>query len=307
MSKKAPKQHWYWDARKWGKRGREIAPAVLSILVQRAREGETITYGDLAAILEQRYRFPQTFRKTFYGSPVGLVGYVLQDLGKEWGETLPPLNVIVINKAKKLPGKGADPLLRDYFKAKGERFTQSLRRVLAGEAQQAVFDYGHRWAEVAQALGVDVLKPTIGKLPGDQLLKLPKVGHGDGLESAQHKALKLWVKNNPALFKVYGKFAKGANEILISSGDRLDVLFENDQQRLAVEVKPSHASNDELKRGVFQAVKYRAVMRAEQRALLRVPNAQALLVTIIKPDRETKALLKRLQVEHVLAPKYAED
>lgn len=64
----------------------------------------------------------------------------------------------------------------------------------------------------------------------------------------------------------HGSFATGTNEKHLSSGDRLDAHFDNGKQRLAVEVKTSGCSEDELQRGVYQAVKYRAILRAEQKA-----------------------------------------
>jgi hypothetical protein len=54
-------------------------------------------------------------------------------------------------------------------------------------------------------------------------------------------------------------------------------------------------------------VKYRAVMRAEQRAHCQAPNAQAVLLTTTRPDAGLRALLRRLEVEHMLAPSHAED
>lgn len=304
---KQSSDHPHWDVRPWGKRGRQMAPPTLSLLVKRAREGEPITYSELADRLESEYGFAQPFRKTFYGSPVGLVGYVLQTLGDEWGTTLPPLNVIVVGKTSRQPGSGADPLLEDYFNAVGRSFTPRQRRVLVDEAQRAVFDYGHRWKDVAEALWVRVWTPSAGRSTETDILKLPKRGGVGARESLEHISLKVWAKAHPAFFQRHGRFAPGENEYPLSSGDVVDVHFTNRRQRLAVEVKPSHASPDELKRGVFQVVKYRAVMRAEQRALCQVPNAQAVLLTTTRPDAELWALLRRLEVEHMLAPSHAED
>lgn len=307
MISKQLSDHPHWDIRPWGTRGRQMAPPTLSLLVKRAREGEPITYSELADALESKYGFAQPFRKTFYGSPVGLVGYVLQTLGDDWGTTLPPLNVIVVGKTSRQPGSGADPLLRDYFKAIGQSFTPKQRPVLVDEAQRAVFDYGHRWQDVAEALRVRVWTPSAGRSTENDVLKLPKLGGGGLGESPEHYALKVWAKEHPAFFQRHGRFATGKNEYPLSSGDVVDVHFVNGQQRLAVEVKPRHASPDEVKRGVFQVVKYRAVMRAEQRAQCQVPNAQAVLLTSTRPDAGLRALLRRLEVEHMLAPSHAED
>lgn len=80
----------------------------------------------------------------------------------------------------------------------------------------------------------------------------------------------------------------------------------NGKQRLAVEVKTSRCSEDELQRGVYQAVKYRAVLRAEQKAIRHVPNGEAVLVCTRAPNAETRALIKRLQVRFQKVPMDAE-
>lgn len=104
----------------------------------------------------------------------------------------------------------------------------------------------------------------------------------------------------------YGDFTTGTNEKLLSSGDRLDAHFDNGRHRLAVEVKTSRCSEDELQRGVYQAVKYRAVLRAEQKAIRHVPNGEAVLVCTRAPNAETRALIKRLQVRFQQVPLEAE-
>jgi len=73
-----------------------------------------------------------------------------------------------------------------------------------------------------------------------------------------------------------------------------------------VEVKTSKCSEDELQRGVYQAVKYRAVLRAEQKAIRHVPNGEAVLVSTRAPNAETRALIKRLQVRFQQVPLEAE-
>ncbi len=104
----------------------------------------------------------------------------------------------------------------------------------------------------------------------------------------------------------FGCFTVGKNEHQLSSGDRLDAYFDNGRLRLAVEVKASHASDDEIMRGVYQCIKYRAVLRAEQQALRRAPNGDAVLASTRPAHRKAKALMKRLHISFLLAPIEAE-
>jgi hypothetical protein len=295
-----------WDNSGWTPFGCKIAPLAFPIMIQRAREGRPITYEDLAAEIQRRYKIQQQFRKSAYGAPVGLVGHKLEELGKVWGVLLPPLNTIVINKNKKCAGIGGDPLLKNYLNAKGQRFIEKRRTELHRVAREIVFDYGERWVEVAEAFGAPILKPAYGSARTGRPIKPIKPGGGGGEETPEHRNLKAWVRANPSFLKRFGEFEQGKTEYPLSSGDRVDVHFGNLARRLAVEVKPSHAPKIELQRGIYQVVKYRAVMRAEQEAGLLVQQAQAVLVTTTVPDPESRELMRRLGVIHLVAPKYAE-
>ena len=52
-------------------------------------------------------------------------------------------------------------------------------------------------------------------------------------------------------------------EARLLSGDVVDVLFTNRRRALAVEVKSSQSAVDDVIRGVFQCVKYEAVLSAQ--------------------------------------------
>jgi hypothetical protein len=84
---------------------------------------------------------------------------------------------------------------------------------------------------------------------------------------------------------------------MLSSGDRLDVLFVNAQMRLAVEVKTRGAPAAEIQRGIYQCVKYRATLRAMQLAAAQAPNANAVLVIDGNPPAIVSDLAARLSVD----------
>lgn len=116
-----------------------------------------------------------------------------------------------------------------------------------------------------------------------------------------------WVASHPEELADFGRYPVGTNEKLRSSGDRPDVHFDNGKQRLALEVKTSRCSEDELQRGVYQAVKYRAILPAEQKATRQVPNGESVLVCTRAPNAQTRALIKRLQVRFQQVPLEAEE
>lgn len=295
-----------WTAHGFGEWTQTVAPHVLPILIKHARQGDTLSYTQLSNELAEAGLEPKA-RKTLYGKPVGLVGYVLRELGIRWGVRLPPINALVVGQATGLPGSGADEFVHYFFQRQpAANFLMADRKAMMEEAIEAVKNYGDKWLTVAEALDTPILPLDTGTTDSGQALALPPLPSGYSEESKEHKALKKWVSQHPSFFMQFGHFGPGQTEIQIRSGDRLDVHFENGHQRLAVEVKPSHASPAEFIRGIFQVVKYRAILRAEQQVKSAIPNASAVLVTVKRPDSLAYDLMKRLNVEHVQVPPEAE-
>jgi hypothetical protein len=285
----------------------QVIPDALPVLIRWAQEGEPRTYSDLAQELHDIYGHAIKPRKDLYGAVAGGIAQAIQWLSEQWREPIPPLHAIVINKSTKHPGEGAIRIAPAYFAGK-KLDTEDDRREQLQEAMEDVLTYAG-WDRVARALGAPTLTPSGGRKPNDSVsvLSLPNVQQGGGPESDEHQALKRWVATHPKELEDHGIFSVGSNEKVLSSGDRLDVYFSNTAQRLGVEVKTSHCSEDELQRGVYQAVKYRAILRAEQKALRHVPNGEAVLVCTRAPNADTLALIKRLQVRFQLVPVEAEN
>lgn len=96
------------------------------------------------------------------------------------------------------------------------------------------------------------------------------------------------------------------NEHRLSSGDNLDAYFTNGRESLAVEVKASNASDAELMRGVYQPIKYKAVLRAECIALCKLALCDAVLVSTRLLGKACRALAKLSHVDFVRVPAEAE-
>lgn len=285
----------------------QVIPDALPILIRWAQEGEPHTYSDLAQELHDQFGHAIKARKELYGTVAGGVAQAIEWLSGQWKTPIPPLHVIVVNKQTGHPGDGAVTISPAYFEGK-KLDTEEDKRAHLRQAMDDVFSYPD-WASVAKALGATLLNPRSGAKPADakdQPIPLPTIQQGGAPESAEHRALKLWVGSHPEELADYGTYAFGHNEKVLSSGDRLDVLFDNARKRLAVEVKTSKCSETELMRGVYQCVKYRAILRAEQLALRQVPNGDAVLVCPRAPGKDTKALIKRLGVNFHRVPVAAE-
>ncbi|ATX67513.1 hypothetical protein [Roseinatronobacter bogoriensis] len=102
------------------------------------------------------------------------------------------------------------------------------------------------------------MKPAASKIE-DIIEAARSFGGGEGPE---HKSLKEFVRLNPQCVGLPIGSGEGESEVVTPSGDRIDVIFERMDCIVAVEVKPASAPIHDITRGLFQCVKYRAVLQA---------------------------------------------
>jgi hypothetical protein len=113
-------------------------------------------------------------------------------------------------------------------------------------------------------LGLTPIPKTLEDLnkEGREYSKLQERRRGKG-EGKVHRLLKNYVANNPAVFNLDAQ-KPGKTEFLFISGDRCDVVFDLGQAGFAVVEVKDGEHYVELVRGIYQAVKYRALMIAEK-------------------------------------------
>lgn len=264
------------------------ARIALPLLVRQAEAGMTITYSDLA--LELGMPNPRNLNYV-----LGCVGETLQALSKEWKEKVPPIQCLVINRHTGLPGEGVGWFLADTDVAPHftnyRNLSRKQQRDLVHSQLQRVFTYP-RWNDVLRALD---LKP----LPFDfsDLLKATPQRGGGG-ESENHRLLKEFVAAHPEVIGLL-KTLKGEPEYPLPSGDSLDVSFRNADMWVGVEVKSALSDQSDIIRGLFQCVKYQAVMEAVQRASAIPQNSRTILVLESKLPSRLLPLKNILGIEVV--------
>ena len=79
------------------------------------------------------------------------------------------------------------------------------------------------------------------------------------------------------------------------SGDRVDVVYFADEQVLAIEVKSRDSNRADLLRGIYQCIKYGAVLRAQEDGAREV---RTLLVTETALPDDLARVANRLDVRH---------
>lgn len=251
---------------------------MMPVLIYWAKSGQTYhTYEDLANAIGKK-------RGTWIGHVLGCIQDVIEALSKHTGRKIPTLNALVNQKATGLPADGFEYVSKQYRK-----MSVSDKRIYVDGLNKRTCDYSH-WDWVLSELGLSSFKPLTQEEISEILNPQTHGGCGEGEE---HKKLKDYIFSNPKILGITD-IAKAETEYLLPSGDRLDVYFElSNGDRIAIEVKPSISNDADLTRGIFQCVKYKAVLEAILQVEANDNSIKVLLVTA-RPLTDTHKHLKEL-------------
>jgi hypothetical protein len=226
-----------------------------------------ITYGDLAA--EIGYPLPHIYNDfgKRIGITLGAMGHLFDPIIID-GERVPMLQALAVGSKTKLPSDG----LQEFEKAYASLSTNKKRDFVQCEYAK-IFNFGSKWNQVLEALGVENTET------GEETLRQRRRYNPYGSEgSPEHVALRDWVIANPAFFNL-PEGTVGIPEYPLKSGDKVDVVFTKDKEALlGVEVKSWRSDKDDLRRGIFQCIKYKAVLTAEATAADKIAVIDCLLL-----------------------------
>lgn len=242
----------------WSARAARI---LLPLLIECAQQKRTVYYSEARELL-----FAQGISRahtTTYGYVAGLVGEALLELSEQEGcKPYPPLNVLVVAKKDNLPGSGADYHLGRYLGLRAKNKIQGARRQdYIAQAQKDIFAF-EDWNTVLEKVGLARLR-SIDFDTDDSLPDISYHAHKGTGEGPAHASLKHYIAENPEVIGLGKSYRRGKTERGFACADRVDVFFEHEQYPIAVECKTAYASNDELTSGIFQCVKYKALLEAE--------------------------------------------
>jgi len=243
---------------------KKYAMMVLPHLVHQAEMGEVITYGELARISNLPHQRPLN----------RVLGYIRDEICLP--RELPRINSIVVNKDTHEPGEsfletGTDDLTREEY---SRRFRE--------ERDRAILFTG--WDNLLKELGLTPVTSSQGELDqlADEYNKAMARRGFSGGEGPLHKALKEYIAKRPQEIGL-SALSKPTMEYLFPSADECDVLVElMDKCYAIVEIKVGD-NKGELVKGIYQLVKYRALLVAEKGHGENVP-VQVHLVAYQIPD-----------------------
>ena len=259
----------------------ERARQALPLLARQAEAGNPIFYSDLA----EELGMPNPRNLNYV---LGSIGQTMENLSKAWKVSIPPIQCLVINKSTGLPGEGIGwSLIKKQEFSKLSRAKQ--REIVNGELAR-IYAYP-KWSFVLRSLNLVPTNISFAAL--NNATAREGVGGGEG---ERHRKLKEFVAANPSVIDLSSKTKRGTVECYLPSGDSLDVSFSNSAEWVAAEVKSSISSETDIVRGLYQCVKYQAVMQAVEASENRPRNARAVLVLESKIPRQLVALKNILGV-----------
>lgn len=263
-------------------RSREIVRQMIPILIRWAKLGLTDkTYNDMNHALGYT-------KFSGIGHQLGNVDRVMRVLGDETDEDIPTLNALCKNSSTRLPSSGFSYVYKSY-----DGMTPQEKQIFVAGLNQKAIEYKH-WDWVLDELE---LKPAV-IFTDEELLEISKPIYGGGGEGKEHKAMKEYIAAHPETIGIKGVLAFDTEHVL-PSGDRLDVYFElKNGGCVAVEVKPSTSPDNDISRGIFQCVKYKAVMEAVKAVTYGNYEIKTLLVCGGLMSGQNKQLAEDLSVEY---------
>jgi hypothetical protein len=229
------------------RKAREAFP----LLVRQARGEEPITYSALAAELDM----PNPRNLNYV---LGAIGNTIEQLNGRFREKIPPIQFLVVQKISRAPGPGVSFYVPDVPDFRGLSLRQ--RRHLAAEKRREIYAF-NAWEEILSLLGLQAPPPQLTESSFQALASLASSSYGSE-ESAAHRLLKQFVAGSPTILDLGQVVLKTSQEFLLPSGDAIDVFVETAELWVAVEIKPHHAPLHDILRGLFQCIKYKALLRA---------------------------------------------
>lgn len=261
-------------------KSRVLVKKIIPILIRWAKqERMNITYNDL--IKELGY-----VSFSGIGKQLDNVHVVMERLGVLNGVKIPTLNALVKSKDDGLPSKGFSEVYSVY-----KTMSDSEKKIFVNGLNIQAVEYEH-WDWVLEELG---LTPSIIDIKESEEL-IRSGAFLKGGEGEEHKKLKEYIYNHPEKLGIKRVVHKEMEHILLS-GDRLDVYFElKNGSKIAVEVKPATSPDADILRGIFQCVKYKTIMDAEDTVHGKKSSNRAILVTGGEMSTENKKVREVLGV-----------
>lgn len=273
----------------------EYAKKALVVLVDRvsnyAGGRKEMTYGELGAAIGM----PGPYNTNLFGKRIGEVlgrmGHLLDDKVID-GEPVPLIQALVVSSSTRLPSDG----LKE-FNATYPKLTTAKKRDFAANEYDRIMRFGTRWFRLLEQL--DLIADASGNStpqPSPQFGRHHRFG-SEG--SPEHRRLRDAILDDPSLVGLTLATWEAITEYPLRSGDSIDALIETKDVRYAIEVKSVRSGPDDIQRGLYQCVKYEAVLRAESTMDKDNREIAIILATSPKLQRNERRIASNLGLKYV--------
>lgn len=276
---------------------REYGPKfAMALLLKCLKSGESfVTYGVIRDELQYQLHVDRIF-----STHIGHVAGTLMEKILEVDSSAPLINAL-ITRSNGLPGNGVGWYFAKKYKNKKyeqwEKLPKFIKEKLVNIERNRIFKYS-KWDEINNRLFGNEAHKNLRSTVTSEVdgFAIDGKNYGGPAESKEHLKLKNWVALNPHKIGFGKSFDKGVTESKLLSGDTIDVLFSDGTEFVTVEVKSCRSNEDDLKRGIYQCVKYRAIKEAEH-----FPNkvtVQTMLITESELNGDLKSRANLLGVKY---------
>lgn len=262
---------------------RKIVQAIAPVLIYWAKTGQTHhTYGDLSAAINR----PKFHR---FGHALAMLQDVIDELSASSNRNIPTLNSLLRNKNKGIPSDGFN-----YVSKKYNKLDLAGKKIFIEGLNSRAIKYPY-WDWVLAQLELSPYSPFTDKDTAAIKSSAYKYCGGEG---KAHKELKEYIYNHPNAIGLKG-IVRAKIEQLLPSGDKLDVYFELANGTIvAVEVKSSISDDADITRGIFQCVKYKAILEALKMIDSKVHEIKVIYITARELSDIHHQLVSTLSVNH---------
>ena len=265
-------------------------------LIHAAKRRSSLTYGEAKRRLETEIDF-----NTIFSSMMGVPAGALMNRILRVRSDCPLLNILLVRQGDGMPGDGAGTFMADYLgrpklARDGYRDRHPRRwRAACEEIATDVYAFGE-WDQVYREAFGQRLRAAIPPEGTER----DGISHARSGEGRNHRALRLWVRDNPGRIRRGYRHFDTDTEVLLDSADRVDVVYYGRTLTVVLEVKSRDSDDTDLRRGVFQCIKYRAVTEAMD--IRSKPQVVPVLVTQTPLPGDLAELARRHGIRHFRAP-----
>jgi hypothetical protein len=268
--------------------------AAMSCLISAADRRETVGYEDVAHYIGRAVDRRFSTSKHHIGNVAGaLMDRILRKV-----PSAPPINSLIVAQAgegRGLPSYGADQYVAKYLNVPYGKLSVTQKRQALAPVLDDVWNFDD-WRGVARKVfGKQVSTPA--KPSGEQDGKTQRLGYGGPAESPEHSRLKRYVASNPARFGAPKGCVRGETEKRVETCDEIDVWFMYPGEELAVEVKSVRSNDLDRQRGIFQCVKYKALLEARSKVAGLQTFVRSKLVSEVPLTRKLSEWARLLGIE----------